>query len=113
MRCLTKGIALHGLGLYIYAGEDLPESEPVEQKKVVKVETPTATAEVEINQANMELFADGMIQFVELCKSEADLKSYWKNNYQQIDLLKTHRPDLYANVLSRFTEAKSNLTKKD
>lgn len=24
-RCLVKGIALHGLGLYIYAGEDLPE----------------------------------------------------------------------------------------
>lgn len=26
MRCLVKCIALHGLGLYIYAGEDLPES---------------------------------------------------------------------------------------
>ena len=24
MRCLVKAIALHGLGLYIYAGEDLP-----------------------------------------------------------------------------------------
>jgi ADP-ribose pyrophosphatase YjhB (NUDIX family) len=27
-RCLVKAIALHGLGLYIYAGEDLPEGEP-------------------------------------------------------------------------------------
>ena len=26
-RCLAKAIALHGLGLYIYAGEDLPLSE--------------------------------------------------------------------------------------
>lgn len=26
-RCLAKAIALHGLGLYIYAGEDLPEAE--------------------------------------------------------------------------------------
>lgn len=25
MRCLVKAIACHGLGLYIYAGEDLPE----------------------------------------------------------------------------------------
>jgi len=25
MRCLTKNLALFGLGLYIYAGEDLPE----------------------------------------------------------------------------------------
>ena len=28
MRCLAKAIAMHGLGLYIYAGEDLPEGEP-------------------------------------------------------------------------------------
>lgn len=26
MRCLTKNLAMHGLGLYIYAGEDLPEA---------------------------------------------------------------------------------------
>jgi hypothetical protein len=28
MRCMTKALAMHGLGLYIYAGEDLPEPEP-------------------------------------------------------------------------------------
>ena len=28
-RCLVKAIALHGLGLYIYAGEDLPDGESV------------------------------------------------------------------------------------
>ena len=26
-RCLVKAIALHGLGLYVYAGEDLPQGE--------------------------------------------------------------------------------------
>jgi hypothetical protein len=25
MRCMTKALALHGLGMYIYSGEDLPE----------------------------------------------------------------------------------------
>ena len=30
-RCLTKAMAFHGLGLYIYAGEDLPEGEDKEQ----------------------------------------------------------------------------------
>lgn len=29
MRCMTKALALHGLGLYIYAGEDLPDGEEV------------------------------------------------------------------------------------
>jgi hypothetical protein len=33
-RCLAKAIALHGLGLYIYAGEDLPE---VEEEKPVAI----------------------------------------------------------------------------
>jgi hypothetical protein len=27
MRCMTKTISMHGLGLYIYAGEDLPEGD--------------------------------------------------------------------------------------
>lgn len=27
MRCLVKNLAMHGLGLYIYAGEDLPDGE--------------------------------------------------------------------------------------
>lgn len=34
MRCMTKAISMHGLGLYIYAGEDLPEpaAETAEEK---------------------------------------------------------------------------------
>ena len=32
-RSLTKAVARHGLGLYIYAGEDLPEEERVEEQK--------------------------------------------------------------------------------
>ena len=32
-RCLAKAIALHGIGLYIYSGEDIPDA-PV--KEVVK-----------------------------------------------------------------------------
>lgn len=30
MRCLAKAISMHGLGLYIYAGEDLPQVEAPE-----------------------------------------------------------------------------------
>ena len=33
-RSLTKAVARHGLGLYIYAGEDLPDSEVQEDKPV-------------------------------------------------------------------------------
>lgn len=34
-RSLTKAVARHGLGLYIYAGEDLPEEEAQEKKNEV------------------------------------------------------------------------------
>ena len=32
-RCLAKAIALHGLGLYIFAGEDLPEPDALNSKQ--------------------------------------------------------------------------------
>ena len=34
-RCLAKAIALHGIGLYIYAGEDLP----VDENQVPKIQS--------------------------------------------------------------------------
>lgn len=40
MRCLTKNIAMFGLGLYIYAGEDLPELSE-ETKEAIKEATKT------------------------------------------------------------------------
>ena len=40
MRCLVKNLAMFGLGLYIYAGEDLPEDE--KQQTPAKDETPVA-----------------------------------------------------------------------
>jgi hypothetical protein len=40
-RCLAKAIALHGIGIYIYAGEDIPQEDKVQAPQKV---TPTAGA---------------------------------------------------------------------
>ena len=47
-RCLVKAIALHGLGLYIYAGEDLPTSDDAkpEAKPVVAEVKPVAVTPI-------------------------------------------------------------------
>jgi hypothetical protein len=47
-RCLAKAISLHGLGMYIYAGEDLPmaamkESETKEEKETIEAKPIKAT----------------------------------------------------------------------
>ncbi len=47
-RCLVKAIAKHGLGLYIYAGEDLPQEnivKPVKVSELVATITELATPE--------------------------------------------------------------------
>jgi hypothetical protein len=41
-RCLAKAIALHGLGLYIYAGEDLPSEEKVDELETYKAKLEAA-----------------------------------------------------------------------
>lgn len=40
MRCMTKALSLHGLGLYIYAGEDIPEEDGVVRKGDAPIITP-------------------------------------------------------------------------
>ncbi len=42
-RSLTKAVARHGLGLYIYAGEDLPEAEKAEEAPVKRQIKPAVT----------------------------------------------------------------------
>lgn len=120
MRCLVKAIALHGLGLYIYAGEDLPETdsqsgqaEPV----IVKVVTPTATADLEVNtgnaDANAKLFAAGMMTYTDHCKDVKGLNSYWKSNQTQLDSLKVSHPDLYDQIRNRFAAIKKQLSESN
>jgi hypothetical protein len=39
MRCMTKALSLHGLGLYIYAGDDLPQGD--EPESTIEADTMT------------------------------------------------------------------------
>lgn len=55
-RCLAKAIALHGLGLYIYAGEDLPEEDKRPEPPVpeVTVEEVTQAKELLANAESVD-----------------------------------------------------------
>jgi hypothetical protein len=109
MRCMTKCLALHGLGLYIYAGEDLPEedvSTPAPVEKVApkpRAPKPIQPTDWDNSDASRALFADGMVEFANHCTDKAGLNSYWRSNQLQIDSLKQTHPDLYQKVLNHFT----------
>ena len=52
MRCLTKNMAMFGLGLYIYAGEDLPE----ELEEPAKTETPKQPKETKSKKSDTKTY---------------------------------------------------------
>ena len=112
MRCMTKALALHGIGLYIYAGEDLPEQEEAPAKLEVKaVKTAEAKARDDQDDANIALFGQSMIDFVGICKSIPDLMSYWKANQEQIERLQANNAALYEKVVHVFKTARAELPK--
>ena len=53
MRCLTKNLAMFGLGIYIYAGEDMPMEEVQETKPVPTNNKPT----LEVGDAKWDAMA--------------------------------------------------------
>ena len=121
MRCMTKALALHGLGLYIYSGDDLPEEEskpaPITEAKATKPVVKVANKspqpkDWDDSDASRKLFADGMIEWTTHCTTVAGLNSYWKSNELQLDSLKETHPDLYQGVLTRFKELKQQLSEK-
>lgn len=62
MRCLTKCISLFGIGLYIYAGDDLPDEEPVD----------------------LAAEADNWVEAITNCDTEQLLKDVYGNAYKTL-----------------------------
>lgn len=113
MRCLTKAIAMHGLGLYIYAGEDLPmdSGEPVTVVTADK-DGPKAAVQMDTGdaEANAQLFAKSIVEYSNICKDVKALNSYWTANKGQLDSLKSSHPELYAEIVTRFSAVKKELS---
>jgi hypothetical protein len=70
MRCMTKALALHGLGMYLYSGEDLPE----EGKTVVI--TPTQGAMDSLPKDEQNYLRELAMELIALCDGE-EPKAAW------------------------------------
>jgi len=135
-RALAKAISYHGLGHYIYAGEDLPQSEdapqsPAEAPQKAKsaaamVTAPAATAPAppqpepqtpsvkgvdgdERKTQGWDMVADVMCEVVNhFTKDEEELKKVWSLNVSVINQLKNAAPSLHEQVVATFKTRKAH-----
>lgn len=63
MRCMTKALGLHGLGLYIYAGQDLPDEDAPVEKVII---TPTQGIADTLPPEEMEYLRELAIELITL-----------------------------------------------
>jgi len=120
MRCMVKCLALFGLGLYIYAGEDLPSAEKDAPKSTPKPtpapapvaiieEAPAATNES--TRVASEEFVAAMKQFIDMMTTDEGLRGYWNDNKDQITTIQTQHADLYKKMVEMFTNRKAAILK--
>ena len=126
MRCLTKCLAMYGLGHYIYAGEDVPvedkesvnKDKPItELKNVVEekskpVETPTEDVEEDKGYGTeewAELFVKSFLELAKLSKTKDAMTSYYKNNTKDLATLRDNFPNMKADLDSELKTIVSNL----
>lgn len=63
MRCLVKNLAMFGLGLYIYAGEDLPEEEEKEGSTINSVMEKSLKEEIRKEKVPNEKVLDALKKY--------------------------------------------------
>ena len=100
-RCLAKCCAMHGLGHYIYAGEDLPEGV---EKKIAIESASGEKKEVE----GLKLVAEIFNTFIPECKDLKELRGFWGTNKGAIAELEKDDA-LYQGVLANFKKRAEKL----
>ena len=128
-RGLAKAIAYHGLGHYIYAGEDLPQSDgeaPQSKGKAKEVidpiqeATPTPppptepTTEIDLDEVKEDwsMLTDAFHQLINAHESTNTLMKLWNNNKKARKLLKEKRPNDYQEVYEAFEKRGKYLKEK-
>jgi len=127
MRCLTKCLAMHGLGLYIYAGEDLPEDDgvvPAPKPKAEKpAEKPPAKMAGEAGRFQItvktkpdatptdfiNIVSEMTVVALEQAKSQADVMEIFKVNRSLFDKVKEIDAECHKDLMEAFKTKKDAL----
>ena len=72
MRCLVKNLAMFGLGLYLYAGEDIPKGDTDDQLEPAKKPSKKSLTTSNTTPSLMDL--------IKACESEEALRKLYRDN---------------------------------
>ena len=123
MRCLVKAIACHGLGINIYAGEDLPLDEDgnvsktptrkAEVKPPAKIEGKEGPWQVKVDfdpdadpKVWVEIVVESIGMSLQAASSRKDVMDIFKVNRNIIDRLKLVNEQEHTSLLSKFKSRK-------
>jgi hypothetical protein len=132
-RCLAKAIALHGIGLYIYNGEDLPpDVEPEQPPKVNNIPAPDKAVEkaktipktagkpgdwqltvmdTDNEKSWLEALKAGVNTLLTVAAHPDDVANIFKNNRVVFDKAKAMDEKFYSEMMVSFSKTKESLTK--
>jgi len=73
MRCLVKNLAMFGMGIYIYAGEDLPDSETTATATITPVEANAGSINIVKELSDLKKGTDNWDNVVKYVKANKEL----------------------------------------
>ena len=101
MRCLVKNLAMFGLGLYVYAGEDLPDNETQQNDiNATKKQQARRTKATSIQQPIQDKYA-GIKAALSYCNDQTSLMNLYKQHQNEVEN--------NAEIKALFTERKNQL----
>lgn len=101
-RGLAKCIGYHGLGIYLYAGEDLPFA----PEKVIMVSIDGSDGP-SMRHEDVPAWIEGEMQKLDTVKNLVD---FWNANHVSLNHVKRAAPDVYGKIVAHFTARKKGLT---
>ena len=109
MRCLTKCMALFGLGLYIYASEDIPLDDTTNtHDPKTKSPDPVSGGQAE----KVRVITETMQAAIDVATAPDELRDAWKKNSVPLKELEEIDSGAFGTLLGAFKEATALLTKE-
>jgi hypothetical protein len=104
-RSLTKAMGYHGLGLYIYAGEDLPEGEELDNLSPYNGKKQEGVTSASIKSKFAEIKNE-----LETSADLPTLKAVWQDYKKDLEMIKSFDIECYNNLETIKDKAKELLS---